>query len=79
MSPEQLKKHRAALHLTQAELALALCVTVRAVVSWETGTRNMPACCEKLFCLLYGLPFTPPGQHAALDDRHPDLFSVDDL
>lgn len=78
MTPEELKKYRSALRLTQADVALALCVTVRAVVSWETGTRNMPLCAEKLFCMLYGLPFTPPGAGALLDDRHPDLFDLED-
>jgi DNA-binding transcriptional regulator YiaG len=78
MTPEQLKKHRADLNLTQSDLAVALCVTRRAVVSWETGTRNMPLCAEKLFCLLYGIPFTPPSASAALDERHPDLFNLDD-
>lgn len=79
MTGEELKNHRAALGITQLELAVALCVTKRAVVSWETGTRNMPVCVEKLFCLLYDIPFTPPGVSAALDERHPDLFNMDDL
>lgn len=79
MTGEELKKHRAALHLTQSELSLALCVTVRAVVSWETGTRNMPLCAEKLFCLLYDIPFAPPSASAALDERHPDLFDLNDI
>lgn len=78
MTGDELKKHRAALHLTQHDLSLALCVTVRAVVSWETGTRHMPLCAEKLFCLLYGIPFTPPGSCPGLDERHPDLFNLDD-
>lgn len=78
MTPEELKRHRASLGLTQTDLAVALCVTRRAVVSWETGTRNMPLCAEKLFCLLYGIPFVPPSASAVLDDRHPDLFNLDD-
>lgn len=78
MTGDELKKHRSALGLTQSDLSVALCVTKRAVVSWETGTRNMPLCAEKLFCLLYDIPFTPPSASAALDERHPDLFNLDD-
>lgn len=42
MTPERLRQCRKDLKLTQAQLARELCVTRRAVVSWETGTRNMP-------------------------------------
>lgn len=74
MTGEQLKKYRQELHLTQAQLARELCVTRRAVVSWETNSRNMPLPVEKLFCLLYDLPFMPCPDALLPDDRHPDLF-----
>lgn len=72
MTGSELKQHRQCLDLTQKELAVSLCVTVRAVVSWETGSRNMPACCERLFCLLYGLPFVM--RQPVIDDLTPELF-----
>ena len=74
MKPEQIKQHRKALKLTQGELARELCVTRRALVSWETGSRNMPPCVEKLFCLLYNLPYVPSPGASIPDDRTPDLF-----
>lgn len=73
MKPEQLKLYRKDLKITQAQLARELCVTRRAVVSWETGTRNMPPVAEKLFCLLHDLPFQSPAV-GFLDDLTPDLF-----
>lgn len=73
MTPSELKNHRKALKLSQGELARELCVTRRAVVSWETGSRNMPPCVEKLFCLLYNLPYVP-SPVSVQDDRTPDLF-----
>lgn len=72
MTPEDLKRYRLSLGLTQRELAVALCVSVRSVVAWETGTRNMPPSCQKLFCILYGLPFV--SSRADYDDQTPDLF-----
>jgi len=74
MTPSELKNHRKNLNLTQAQLAGELCVTRRAVVSWETGSRNMPPCVEKLFCLLYDLPYVPSPGSFVPDDRTPDLF-----
>lgn len=74
MTPSELKNHRKALKLSQGELARELCVTRRAVVSWETGSRNMPPCVEKLFCLLYNLPYVPSPGSSVPDDRTPDLF-----
>ena len=71
-NPEDLKRKRENLGLSQKDLAVALCVSVRTVVSWETGSRNMPLCCQRLFCMLYGLPFTLPK--VPIDDLHPDLF-----
>ena len=69
----ELKQHRKELELTQKELARELCVTVRAVVSWETGSRNMPPCVEKLFCLLYDIPLK--SRHVSRNDElTPDLF-----
>ena len=73
MKPEELKELRKRLNLTQKELAKELCVTVRAVVSWETGTRNMPLSIEKLLCLIYDLPFRV-RRSSVVDDRTPDLF-----
>jgi transcriptional regulator with XRE-family HTH domain len=73
MKPDELKDHRKRLNLTQKELAKELCVTVRAVVSWETGTRNMPLSVEKLFCLLFDLPFRI-RRSPVVDDQTPDLF-----
>lgn len=67
-----LKVQREKLSLTQRELAIALCVSVRTVIAWETGTRNMPLCCQRLFCMLYGLPFSIPT--SPVDELHPDLF-----
>ena len=74
MTADQLKQYRKSLHLTQSQLASELCVTRRAVISWETGSRSMPLPVEKLFCLLHDLPFNLPADRPALDDRHPDLF-----
>ena len=71
-SGEWLKYHRVAFSLSQRDLATALCVSVRTVIAWETGTRNMPLCCQRLFCMLYGLPFDIPKE--PLDDLTPDLF-----
>ena len=71
-NPEELKKKRSDLGITQRDLATALCVSVRTVISWETGTRTMPLCCQRLFCMLYGLPFDVPK--APIDDLTPDLF-----
>ena len=73
MTGPELKQHRKELELTQKELARELCVTVRAVVSWETGSRNMPPCVEKLFCLLYDIPFKS-RQVSHKDELTPDLF-----
>lgn len=74
MTGDQLKQYRQSLRLTQAQLASELCVTRRAVISWESGSRSMPLPVEKLFCILYDLPFNPHPGGPALDDRHPDLF-----
>ena len=74
MTSDQLKQYRQSLGLTQSQLASELCVTRRAVISWETGSRSMPLPVEKLFCLLYDLPFNPRSDRPLLDDRHPDLF-----
>ena len=73
MTGPELKQHRKELELTQKELAKELCVTVRAVVSWETGSRNMPPCVEKLFCLLYNISFKS-RQVTHKDELTPDLF-----
>lgn len=73
MTPERLRQCRKDLKLTQAQLARELCVTRRAVVSWETGTRNMPPTAEKLFCILYDLPFQSPDVDL-IEDLTPDLF-----
>lgn len=73
MEPKKLKRYRKELKITQAQLARELCVTRRAVVSWETGTRNMPPVAEKLFCLLHDLPFQPPTVDL-IQDLTPDLF-----
>ena len=74
MTGDQLKQHRQSLHLTQSQLASELCVTRRAVISWETGARSIPLPVEKLFCLLFDLPFNPRSGRPVPDDRHPDLF-----
>lgn len=71
-SGDRLKQYREDLQLTQRELATVLCVSVRTVIAWETGSRNMPLCCQRLFCMLYGLPFDVPK--APIDDLTPDLF-----
>lgn len=73
MNPDELKSYRKEFKLTQSELAKDLCVTTRAVVSWEGGNRNMPRAIEKLFCLLYGIEFKNKGKlnHS---DLTPDLF-----
>lgn len=73
MTGPELKQHRKDLHLTQKKLAKELCVTVRAVVSWETGSRNMPLPIVKLFCLLFDLPFQV-YRSPVDDDQTPDLF-----
>jgi len=75
MSPDDLKRYRKDFKLTQKQLAKELCVTVRAVVSWETGSRNMPLSIEKLFCILFNLPFNPASSSVA-DDMTPDLFEL---
>lgn len=72
MTGAELKKHRLSLNLTQKELAVSLCVTLRCVISWETGSRNMPPVAEKLFCLLFNLPFHSPV--VPVDDSTPDMF-----
>lgn len=74
MTADQLKQYRVSLGLTQSQLASELCVTRRAVISWETGSRSMPLPVEKLFCILYNLPFNSRPGAAVQDDRHPDLF-----
>lgn len=70
--PNDLKRKRNDLGLSQHALATALCVSVRTIVAWETGSRNMPLPCQRLFCMLYGFPFELPK--APVDDLHPDLF-----
>ena len=42
MTPQQLKKQRRELQLTQAELAKALSVSRNTVVSWEAGMHRLP-------------------------------------
>lgn len=74
MTADELKQYRRSLRLTQLQLASELCVTRRAVISWESGSRSMPLPVEKLFCLLYDLPFKPRSGASDPDDRHPDLF-----
>ena len=75
MKSNELKQHRKELGLTQRELAKELCVTVRAVVSWETNTRKMPKSVEKLFCILYGIEFK--NNVVFNDDLTPDLFNME--
>jgi len=60
MTSKDLVFYRTRLELTQKDLSRALCVSTWAVISWEAGKRNMPTCVEKLFCLLYDLPFKEP-------------------
>ena len=76
MTPEDIKKHRKELGLKQAQLSGELCVTIRALRSWENGFRVMPLCVEKLFCLLYNIPFKPPesDRQKYLDEMQMDLF-----
>lgn len=78
MKASDIKKYRKELKLTQEQLASELCVTRRALISWETGARVMPLCVEKLFCLLYGLPFVVPVKISACEE-HPDLFDMSGL
>jgi DNA-binding transcriptional regulator YiaG len=42
LTPQQLKKLRRDLQLTQAELATALSVSRNTVVSWEAGMHRLP-------------------------------------
>lgn len=78
MTGKDFKEHRKDLRLTREQLARELCVSVYTLDSWETDRRAIPACCEKLFCILYNLPFKGPDK--VLDFatiNTPDLFPED--
>jgi transcriptional regulator with XRE-family HTH domain len=74
MQPDDIRRYRKELGLTQAQLSRELCVTRRALISWECGERRMPLSVEKLFCLLYSLPFNPSSDRLRDLDMQPDLF-----
>lgn len=48
MTPEQLKTRRAALGLTQAQLATQLGITVSTVAKWEQAIHPIPPLASKL-------------------------------
>lgn len=75
MTGKEFKEHRKALKLTREQLSRDLCVSVYTLDSWETDRRAIPACCEKLFCTLYNLPFkNPTVQDDYVLSRIPDMF-----
>jgi len=51
MKPIELKKIRARIGITQAELAFILGVSVRTVQKWEIGERRIPLIAEKFIAL----------------------------
>lgn len=60
MNIEDLRRYRKQFKMTQKDLARELCVSYWTVVSWETGKREIPFCCQKLFCILHGIDFKEP-------------------
>jgi DNA-binding transcriptional regulator YiaG len=75
MTAEQMKKNRKDLKLTREQLAHDLCVSKATIDSWESGRRVIPLSCEKLFCVLYNLPFVHPSIRLQAFDATPDLFA----
>lgn len=72
MTGEEFKKYRKDFNLSREQTAFDLCVSKSTIDSWESERRNIPLCCEKLFCLIYGIPFNFPGP--LVYDETPDLF-----
>ena len=73
MDSHTLHCKRVQLGLTQKELAKQLCVSPASVSLWESGKRTFPLPVEKLFCLLYDIPFESTCSKSAFDNQ-PDLF-----
>lgn len=60
MNIDDLRRYRKQFKMTQKDLARELCVSYWTVVSWETNKREIPFCCQKLFCILHGIDFKEP-------------------
>lgn len=81
MNSDEIKRIRTKYGLTQEALARDLCVSKWTVVSWENGRSDMPLCCEKLFCILYGLTFKARRSDRLSEAyrKTPDLFPGSDF
>lgn len=72
MDSKQFKKYREDLGLTQKQLAEKLCVSYWTVVKWENGS-DIPLCCQKLFSIMYSIPFEAPREKSDAWRKTPDL------
>lgn len=80
MTGEELRARRKALRMTQQEIAPLLGATYRAVRSWETGARNIPASVPMLFELQTALGGGGViGYRAARDIGDGELLTPDDV
>lgn len=71
MTSKQLKEHRSGLGITQTQMAVNLCVSRIAYHRWENGNK-IPLSIQKLYCLMYGVPFKNPKTSKA-NKESPDL------
>lgn len=74
MTSKQLQRYRLEKGFTQGQVALNMCVARSTYIAWENGY-NMPKSAEKLFCLLYEIPFKNPNKkHDKAYSESPNLF-----
>lgn len=74
MTSKQLKSHRLELGLTQAQVADEMFVTRKTYSGWESLGRKFPLSAQKLFCLMYNIPFKNPHSKNKAFDNSPNLF-----
>lgn len=77
MTGSEFKRFRVERNLSKIQLAHDLCVTVYTLDSWETDRRSIPLPVQKLFHLLYGIPFAQPqniDKYDYVTQNTPELF-----
>lgn len=72
MTSKQFQLHRVEKGLTQKRLAIELCVSKPTLTRWETSQKP-PLIAQKLFCLIYDIPFKDPLKHKKALAEVPDL------
>lgn len=72
MTAKQLKNHRKRLGMNQTQMAKHLCVAFSTYCRWEQNVIKFPLPIEKLFCLMFDIPFKEKNNKAYSES--PDLF-----